>query len=73
MVIENGKTQIETSLGFIKHVSGIDAIVVGVDSCHQLKELLDVWKKCESVQPCLVSPEWNWPDKKDIDPRFWAK
>jgi len=73
MVNKAGRSQLEVALGFIKSIEFIDTLVLGVDSLKQLKGILNAWQDCETVPLGLISTEWDWPSRIELDPRYWPR
>ena len=68
---QHGSTPIEGALRFIKQCQGIEAVLVGVLSTDELREVLQVWEKTQdlSSEPMMA---WGWDILEDIDPRRWT-
>lgn len=67
---EKGCQLIDLALGFAQHQEYLEAVVMGVCSCHELTKLSAAW----SVTSHWHGNEWQlWAldDQKTVDPRLW--
>ena len=67
---EKGCQLIDLALGFARDQEDLEAVVIGVCSCHELAELSAAW----SLTPPLQKIEWeSWAlnDQVFLDPRRW--
>lgn len=67
---ERGCRLIDLALGFAQRQEDLEAVVIGVCSCHELAELSAAWLET----PPLQKIEWElWPlnDQVLLDPRRW--
>ena len=64
---------LEIALSFVNSFSELEAVVFGVTSYMELKNILSLWNS--SLKSKIWDLEdrriWSWQDKRDIDPRFW--
>ena len=59
------------ALAFIRSYEGIDAIVIGVVSAHELKEIVETWTQV-AASTHKAELKWAWNNVMDLDPRRWA-
>ena len=57
----------EGALNFIKGCQGIEAVLVGVVTVEELREVLQVWGKTMDSNP-RQTKTWAWYNLGDIDP-----
>ena len=60
------------ALGFAHAIEGVEAVLVGVVSRHELVQILQAWSHIEA-SPTNSTLDWAWGNEKDIDPRFWPR
>ena len=65
-----GLSPMAGALGFVRAVEGIEAILVGVLSENELKEVLQVWSHTSYIS-MESNSDWFWEKSNDIDPRLW--
>ena len=70
VVASAGCSALEAALGFVRQVSGVDEVVVGVTSADELREIVAAW--------AAVLPDIDWArlassDAALIDPRTWPR
>ena len=65
-----GLTPLESALGFVRACQGVEAVLVGVLSRHELDQVLQAWSQVASF-PLHSSLKWAWGNALDIDPRRW--
>ncbi len=63
---------IDVALGFIKSLPNLEAIVVGICSQDELKQLLTHWNKSTPWQSDEFK-SWSISDTSVIDPRYWPQ
>ena len=61
---------IDLALGFIKQLTDVEAVVVGVCKSSQLVELLNSWDRVSPWQECEWKA-WSLKDERVLDPRKW--
>ena len=67
---QDGVSPLAGALGFVRECEGVEAVLCGVVSRHELAEVLESWRQPKwSVE---ANPEkWVWENVMDIDPRRW--
>ena len=68
----HGMSPLESALGSLKGIKGIEAVLVGVQSCKELTEVVEAWGKAKQQETERLG-KWAWQHKVDLDPRGWAK
>ncbi len=61
-------SRLEACIHFIKNVSGVDFVVIGINSNNHLNEIIKVFKKKKKN---FLIRNFSTPKKKIIDPRYW--
>jgi aryl-alcohol dehydrogenase-like predicted oxidoreductase len=65
-------TLLDLAMGFAREQSTLEAVVVGLCSRHQLRELLTTWGR-ENPWQDDGWRNWNWSDPSLLDPRRWPR
>ena len=68
---QHGSMPMEGALNFIKGCQGIEAVLVGVVTVEELREVLQVWGKTMDSNSRQTN-SWAWDNLGDIDPRRWT-
>lgn len=58
------------ALNFIRSCEGVESVVVGVVSVHELTQVLEAWSQAETSS-LEVQFDWGWENLSDLDPRRW--
>ena len=61
---------LDIALEFIKKISCIDKVIIGISSSGDLKEILDSYNKEISLSFQELK-KWNYLDYEHLDPRYW--
>ena len=69
---ERGCRLIDLALGFAKHQTELEAVVLGVCSIQELTQLRDSWTMLSPWQDCEWQ-SWCLQDLEILDPRRWAQ
>jgi aryl-alcohol dehydrogenase-like predicted oxidoreductase len=64
---ERGLSPLQAALAVVKATPGVSHVVVGVESCSQLEQILKAW---QAATP-MPGPELSCADPAVIDPRTW--
>lgn len=67
---ENNQNLLEGALNFVKGISQIDQIIVGVNNANHLKQIVSVYHK--SPKDLVNYFKFSCSDEKIIDPRNWG-
>ena len=62
---------IDLALGFARDQEDLEAVVIGVCSCHELAELSAAWSSASLWQEG-ESKNWSLQNADILDPRLWA-
>ncbi len=63
-------TLMQAALGFARSCESLEAVLVGVLSVKEMREVLQAWQKPSPLEfGSLV--DWAWDNPADLDPRFW--
>ena len=68
--VETGLSVIELSLGYVMNHPNCDAVIVGIDSLSQLKEVIKVAGK-RKVDSHTIEKIFGKIDSRLVDPRYW--
>ncbi len=69
----NGRDPLTTALGFIRKIDGLEALLVGVDSFLQFKEIITAWNSPMCLDNQMIGSEWAWNCPENLDPRTWPQ
>ena len=67
---EKGCQLIDLALQFAQHQEDLEAVVIGVCSCHELAELSVAWSATPPLQK-IECESWALNDQVLLDPRRW--
>ena len=65
---ENNLTKLQGALNFVKNIEGIDKIVIGVNTCNQLQEILEAYK-CDKI---VDYDRFSNVDSRLLNPSNWG-
>lgn len=67
---QNGATLLDAAIQFARHHESVEAVLVGVLTADDLKQVLQSWK---NPLPAGIEPvrDWAWNHTSDLDPRLW--
>ena len=74
LIKTNGMSLLEIALGFIKSCKNIEAVVFGVTTLKELKDIYKIWNNLNYKNEFFSQEsfnKWAWENIKDIDPRTW--
>ncbi|MDC3164360.1 aldo/keto reductase, partial [Prochlorococcus sp. AH-716-F13] len=63
--------KLELAISFIKSIDYLESILIGIENEYQLKQIINVWGKCNQIRDNLNFKSWNMKNIYDIDPRKW--
>ena len=66
-------SMLDLCLGYIKSLKFLDSVVIGLTNSAELKEFFESWNKKNEIFNKIDFEYFYWNNKKDLDPRFWAK
>ena len=69
---DKGKNLLEGALEFVKYCEGIEAVLVGVLSEDEMKQIIKAWNS-EKKHHLENTQEWSWENMYELDPRKWRK
>lgn len=63
------------TLKFLRNISEIEAILFGISSIYELKQILKSWEKVNesNLETNFDYESFAWLNSKDLDPRIWSK
>jgi len=65
-----GFSLLDAALSFAKSIQYLEAILLGVQSLNELRELLDSWIKAPEIDDKFFRA-CAWSNRQDLDPRSW--
>ena len=68
---KNNLTMLDLSLYYIKTLSFLDSIIVGITSISELERFINSWNKKNLSYEKIDFKKLSWDNKRDVDPRFW--
>ena len=67
---KNGLSPLAGALGFVRSCEAVEAVLIGVNSEKELKEVLEAWTQdLDFWNEDML--HWTWENLYDIDPRLW--
>jgi len=63
-------TLLDAAIGFSRSCEALEAVLVGVLSVEEMREVLQAWQKPFPAEFGSLF-EWAWENAADLDPRFW--
>ena len=66
----NDLSPLAGALSFVRACEGIEAVLVGVVSVHELSQVLKAWSQAE-IASLDSRLDWAWGNMVDLDPRNW--
>ena len=67
---QHGLSPLAGALGFVRACEGVEAVLVGVQSCWELSQVCQTWKEAAAISPGMEM-DWAWENVMDLDPRHW--
>ena len=68
---KNNLTMLDLSLYYIKNLSFLDSIIVGITAIEELEKFICSWKKNNLSSEMIDFKKLSWDNERDVDPRFW--
>ena len=69
---EEGKTMLQMTLSYLASINRIEAVLVGVQTRDELKEIVNLWNKKKEIEKIEAS-YYEWNNERDLDPRHWKR
>jgi aryl-alcohol dehydrogenase-like predicted oxidoreductase len=70
VLLQHGLSLLEAAIGFARECQDLEAVLVGVLTAAELRQITQVWQK---EWPAGLKPmsHWAWGNTADLDPRCW--
>ena len=65
-------SMLELSLGFIKKLSFLDSIIIGITNLEELNQYLTCWHNKDIKISKVNFKNLSWENSKEVDPRYWG-
>ena len=65
-----GMSPLAGALGFVRARKGVEAVLVGVQACPELAQVIQAWSQAQVFPPAALL-DWAWKNTVDLDPRRW--
>lgn len=69
---DKGRNLLEGALEFVKYCEGIEAVLVGVLTEDEMKQIIKAWNS-EKKNDLKNTKKWSWENICELDPRGWRR
>ena len=70
---DKGMNLLESCLGFLKSLTQIEAVIVGVTGREELMSIIKAWSSSTQSNKTPMNYSYAWKNIRDLDPRQWPK